>query len=71
MTGGGMGQQQLLTPWLSQGWSELDFYDPGQGFEQAMGLTLQGLGAGLAVGIPNDWEAALQAGWSAPAYYQE
>ena len=50
-------QQPMPTPWLSQGWTDFDFDDPGDGFQQAMGLTLQGLGSGPGY---TDWESTMR-----------
>ena len=52
-------QQHLPTPinWLGQGWADFDFDDPGDGFQQAMGLTLQGIGGGP---VSNDWEDTMR-----------
>lgn len=51
------GPGQAAMPWLTQGWTDLDYNNPGDGFEQAMGLTLQGIGNPQA---PFDWENSMR-----------
>lgn len=52
------GPGQPAMPWLTQGWTDLDYINPGDGFEQAMGLTLQGIGNGAP--NFNDWESSMR-----------
>lgn len=46
-----------IMPWIGQDWSNFDYNSPGDGFEQAMGMTLQGLANGAN---PNDWEGSMR-----------
>ncbi|EMR71965.1 putative fungal specific transcription protein [Eutypa lata UCREL1] len=55
--GGKQNGGQAAMPWLTQGWTDLDYNNPGDGFEQAMGLTLQGIGNPQA---PFDWENSMR-----------
>ncbi len=41
-----IGAGHIIMPWMGQGWSDFDYSGPGDGFEQAMGMTLQGFGNG-------------------------
>ncbi|RYO87039.1 hypothetical protein DL762_004464 [Monosporascus cannonballus] len=51
------GLGQAVLPWVSQGWTDLDYNSLGEGFEQAMGMTLQGLGGELNFA---DWDNNLR-----------
>ncbi|RYP23295.1 hypothetical protein DL765_001204 [Monosporascus sp. GIB2] len=52
-----LGPGQAVLPWVSQGWTDLDYNSLGEGFEQAMGMTLQGLGGELNFA---DWDNNLR-----------
>ncbi|RYP07003.1 hypothetical protein DL764_002826 [Monosporascus ibericus] len=53
------GPGQAMLPWVSQGWTDLACNSLGEGFEQALGMTLQGLGGELNF---TDWDNNLRLG---------